>query len=102
MMNFDGSNSLANLNICIKLHVFKREVVDVIFYVNLFLLSHYIFPFFLRGTLYEISIFPEGGFFFPLPLEPLLVTSLVGWAVLALLRDVVVLGETLIFQTSIF
>jgi hypothetical protein len=82
------------LDIHLELHVFKREVIDSIFYVIVF------FLFFLRGILCEISIFPGGGFFSPSLLELLLVTFLVGWVVGEFLQDVVFLGKQLETKNS--
>jgi hypothetical protein len=42
------------------------------------------FLFFLKGSLWELAFFPEGGFLSP-PLEELWVTLLIWWAIGALL-----------------
>jgi hypothetical protein len=52
------------------------------------------FVFFLKGSLWELSIFPEGGFLSPPPPKELWVTFLNWWVIGALLRDVVLFGVT--------
>jgi hypothetical protein len=52
------------------------------------------FIFFLKGSLWELSIFLEGGFLSPPPPEEMWVTVLIQWVIGALLRDVVLFGVT--------
>jgi len=52
------------------------------------------FIFFLKESLWELSIFTKGGFLSSPPPEDMWVTFLIGWAIGALLWDVVVFGVT--------
>lgn len=50
------------------------------------------FLFFLTGSLWELSILPQGGLWSPPPFEEFWVAFLLGWVVGAMLWDVVLLG----------
>jgi hypothetical protein len=66
-------------NVNIEFHILEGEVTDIT------LNSRSLLFFFLKGSLWELSFFPEGGFLSPPLLEELCVTLLIWWVNGALL-----------------